>query len=122
MKNGGFTAGYSSYWYKDMKILNGFEGKFSYNHSENFTDFARIDINAFKEYDDFVKFGIGASLFGDMKGSFYKKESAYGFNAYVDFVDIFRLTYVRRYGDKEDHNYIYFGVENIPSLLYWLNR
>jgi predicted acylesterase/phospholipase RssA len=122
MKNGGFTMGYSSYWYKNMNLLNGFEGKFSYNHSQNFTDFARMDINAFKEYDDFVKFGIGASLFGDMRGSFYKKESAYGFNAYVDFMDIFRLTYVKRYGDIEDHDYIYFGVENIPSLLYWLNR
>jgi len=122
MKNGGFTLGYSSYWYKNMSILNGFEGKFSYNHSENFTDFARMDINAFKEYNDFVKFGIGASMFGDMKGSFYKRESAFGFNAYVDLIDIFRFTYVRRYGDKDDRNYIYFGVENIPSLIYWLNR
>jgi hypothetical protein len=122
MKNGGFTAGYSSYWYKDMNILNGLEAKLSYNHSENVTDFARMDMNAFKEYDDFIKFGIGASFFGDMEGSFYKKDSAYGFNTYVDFMDIFRLTYVKRYGDIEDCNYLYFGIENIPSLLYWLNR
>jgi predicted acylesterase/phospholipase RssA len=122
MYNGGFTVGYSSYWYNDITVINGFEAKFSYNHSENFIDFARADINLFKEYDDFIKFGIGTSFFGDMKGSFYKEESAYGFNTYVDFMDIFRLTYVKRYGDIEDHDYLYFGIENIPSLLYWLNR
>ncbi len=122
MNNGGYTFGYSSFWYKDMDIIDGFEAKFSYNYSENFIDFARADINAFKEYDDFIKFGIGASFFGDMEGDFYKKNSAYGFNTYVDFMDIFRLTYVKRYGDMDDHDYLYFGVENIPSLLYWLNR
>ena len=122
MKNGGFTFGYSSYWYNDMDIIDGVEGKFSYSHSENFTDFARVDFNAFTDYDDFMKLGLGISVFGDMEGPFYKQESAYGMNAYVDFIDIFRLTYVRRFQDKEKQDYIYFGIENIPSLLYWLNR
>ena len=57
-----------------------------------------------------------------MEGSFYKSDSAYGFNTYVDVMDIFRLTYVRRDGDIPDKNYLYFGIENIPSLIYWLNR
>jgi len=122
MSNGGFTLGYSSFWYKEMDFINGFEGKFAYSHSDNFTDFARADINAFKEYDDFIKYGVGVSFFGDVDGSFYKEESAYGLNAYVDFMDIFRLTYVRRFQEKEKQDYIYFGIENIPSLLYWLNR
>ena len=74
------------------------------------------------EYDDLMKFGAGVSFFGDMEGSFYKKDSAYGLNTYVDIMDIFRLTYVRRDGDLEKNNYLYFGVENIPSLIYWLNR
>lgn len=121
MQNGGFTLGYSNYWYKDMSVIDGFEGKFSYSHSENFTDFARADINTFINYDDFMKIGGGASFFGDMDGAFFKKESAYGINAYVDFMDIFRLTYVRRFGDTEK-DYLYFGIENIPSLIYWLNR
>ncbi len=25
-------------------------------------------------------------------------------------------------GDLDTNNYIYFGIENIPSLIYWLNR
>ena len=122
MKNGGFTLGYSSYYYMTGQVINGFEGKLSYSHSENYTDFARADLNLFKDYDDFVKFGLGVSLFGDMRGAFYKQKSAYGLNAYMDFMDIFRLTYVRRFQDREKQDYIYFGIENIPSLLYWLNR
>jgi len=122
MKNGGFTLGYSSYYYMTGHVINGFEGKLSYSHSENYTDFARADFNLFKDYDDFITFGIGMSLFGDMEGSFYKQESAYGLNAYMDFMDIFRLTYVRRFQDREKQDYIYFGIENVPSLLYWLNR
>ncbi|RUM72910.1 MAG: hypothetical protein DSZ10_04270 [Sulfurovum sp.] len=122
VKNGGFTFGYSSYYYTHNPIIGGFEGKLSYSHSENFTDFARADLNLFTDYDDFMKLGLGVSLFGDMSGAFYKPKSSYGANAYVDLMDIFRITYVRRFHDKEKRNYIYFGIENIPSLIYWLNR
>lgn len=123
LKNGGFSLGYTALYYKDMDILNGFEAKASYIQSNNISDFVRMDIDTFKEYDDFMKFGAGVSFFGDVEGSFYKRDSAYGFNTYVDIMDIFRLTYVRRHGDDIDNNdYVYFGIENIPSLLYWLNR
>ena len=124
LKNGGASFGYTALYYKDMNILNGFEAKASYIASSNETsNFVRVDLDAFKEYDDFMKFGLGASFFGNMKGSFYKRDSAYGFNTYVDIMDIFRLTYVRRHGDNiENNNYLYFGIENIPSLIYWLNR
>jgi hypothetical protein len=57
-----------------------------------------------------------------MEGDFYKRDSAYGFNTYVDFMDIFRFTYVKRHGDLEKNDYIYFGIENLPALIYWLNR
>ena len=54
---------------------------------------------------------------------FSDKDTAYGANAYIDIMDIFRMTYVRRQGgDLEDNNYFYLGIENIPSLIYWLNR
>ena len=69
-----------------------------------------------------MKFGLGVSLFGDTEGSFYDRDKAYGFNTYVDFLDIFRFTYVRRDGDTDNNDYIYFGIENIPGLIYWLNR
>jgi hypothetical protein len=123
LSNGGTSLGYTALYYKDMGILNGFEGKASYIISNEGPNFLRADIGAFTEYDDFLKFGVGASFFGDTKGSFYKRDSAYGFNTYVDILDIFRLTYVRRDGDDLDNNdYLYFGIENIPSLIYWLNR
>ena len=123
MKNGGASFGYTALYYANMDILNGFEAKASYILSNDSPDFVRVDIDAFTEYGDFMKFGLGASFFGDTEGSFYKRDSAYGFNTYVDIIDIFRLTYVRRDGDNiENNDYIYFGIENIPSLIYWMNR
>ena len=122
MKNGGVSFGYTALYYTDMDILSGFEAKASYIMSDEISDFVRMDLNTFKEYNDFMKFGVGVSLFGDMEGSLYKADSAYGFNTYVDMLDIFRLTYVRRNGDIKDNDYIYFGIENVPSLIYWLNR
>jgi len=122
MNNGGFSLGYTALYYKNMDILNGFEGKASYIVGDDTSNFVRVDLNAFKEYDDFMKFGAGVSFFGDMEGSFYKRDSAYGLNTYIDIVDIFRLTYVYRDGDYAKNNYFYFGIENIPSLIYWLNR
>jgi len=120
--NGGLSLGYSIYWYKEMGLLSGFEFKPSYTLNEDDGDFVRMDINAFSEYNDFVKFGIGASGFGNMQGKFYERDTAFGMNAYVDIMDIFRLTYVRRYGDIQDKRYFLLGIENIPSLIYWLTR
>jgi len=122
MNNGGMSLGYTALYYNDMDILSGFEGKASYIIGDDTSDFVRVDLDAFKEYNDFMKFGAGVSFFGDMEGSFYKQDSAYGFNTYVDIMDILRLTYVRRHGDDTKNNYLYFGIENIPSLIYWMNR
>ena len=122
LNNGGMSLGYTALYYKDMDYLNGFEAKASYIISDKSANFVRFDIGAFKEKSDFMKFGGGVSFFGETKGSFYQRDSAYGLNTYVDIVDIFRLTYIYRPGDNVDHNYLYFGIENIPSLIYWLNR
>jgi len=122
MKNGGLSVGYTARYYKDMDVLSGFEAKASYVVSNKDSDFVRLDFDAFKEYDDFLKVGAGLSLFGNMEGTFYKRDSAYGFNTYVDVLDIFRLSYVRRQGHIQNNDYFYFGIENIPSLIYWLNR
>ena len=122
MKNGGVSFGYTALYYANLKYLSGLEAKASYVVGDNTSNFLRVDMDAFYEYGDFLKFGVGASFFGDTEGSFYKQDSAYGFNTYVDVVDIFRFTYVKRSGDIVDNDYIYFGIENIPSLIYWLNR
>ena len=107
-----------------MDFINGFEAKASFVISNEKANFMHVDVSAFKEYNNFIKFGAGMSFFGDMEGSFYKKETAYGLNTYIDIVDIFRLTYIYRDGssNKTSNNYLYFGIENIPSLIYWLNR
>ncbi len=122
IKNGGVSFGYTALYYTDMNIFNGLEAKASYIIGDKTPDFLRLDFDAFSDNGDFMKFGAGISLFGDTKGSFYKRDSAYGFNAYVDVIDIFRLTYVKRYGNLDNNDYLYFGIENIPSLIYWLNR
>jgi len=121
--NGGVSLGYNAIYYTNSNTVDGIEGKVSYVFTDDISDdFVRGDLGIFTEYDDFMKFGIGASFFGDMKGSFYKKDTAYGFNTYVDIMDILRLTYVRRDGDIHNNDYLYFGIQNIPSLIYWLNR
>jgi predicted acylesterase/phospholipase RssA len=123
VRNGGLSFGYMARYYtEDRDIINGFEGKAAYINSDDIDDFVRADLGAFKEYNEFIKFGAGASFFGDMKGDFYKESTAYGFNAYVDLADILRLTYVHRGGNSGNDGYFYFGFENIPSLIYWLNR
>jgi len=119
--NGGMSFAYSSYWYNDMGIIDGFEFKPSLNLNDK-GNFIRMDINSFYIYDDFVKVGLGVSGFGNIDGAFYEKDSAYGANVYIDFMDIFRATYIRRHGDNVDNGYLYLGIENIPSLIYWLNR
>jgi len=120
--NGGLSLAYEAYWYRKMGFLNGLEFKPSYNFHDRGGDFVRMDINTFSEFDDFVKFGGGVSGFGNMEGTFYQRDNAFGFNAYIDIMDILRFTYVRRQGDGVDNNYFYLGIENIGSLLYWLNR
>ena len=122
MKNGGVSFGYTALYYANFEYLSGFEAKAAYVVGDRTSDFVRVDLDAFYEYDDFFKFGVGASAFGDIEGSFYKKDSAYGVNTYVDIMDIFRFTYVHRHGDLDKNDYIYFGIENIPSLIYWMNR
>ncbi|WP_294956331.1 patatin-like phospholipase family protein [Sulfurovum sp.] len=122
MKNGGMSMGYTALYHLNKPLISGFEGKASYVLGSHTPDFVRFDLGAYSEYSDVIKFGAGASLFGDTKGKFYKKESAYGYNTYVDLLDIFRLTYVHRGGDLYTNDYLYFGIENIPSLLYWLSR
>ena len=121
--NGGLSFGYMARYYTlNRDIINGFEAKASYVLSDDVIDFVRVDLDAFKAYNDFINFGVGASFFGDMKGSFYKKGTAFGVNTYVDLMDIFRVTYVYRGGNTYNDNYLFFGIQNIPSLIYWFNR
>jgi len=120
--NGGFSFAYETHWQQNQGYINGVEIKPSYNFNDTEGDFIRADVNIFKKFGDILKVGGGVSGFGNMESSFYDRDTAYGMNVYVDFLDIFRATYVRRHGGQEDNDYFYLGIENIPSLLYWLYR
>ena len=123
LKNGGVSFGYTAlYHLKNKDIISGFEGKASYVLTHNAPDYIRGDIGIYKEYDDFLKIGVGGSFFGNLDGSFYQRDNVYGINTYVSIMDIFRLTYVHRNGDTDANSHIYIGIDNIPSLIYWLNR
>ena len=122
VKNGGIGAGYNIYSYQTEESSNAFESKLSFQLSDDLDNFVRLDMNAYRNYKDFVKYGVGGSLFGSLENSFYNKDSFYGMNVYVDLLDIFRFTYVHRFGDTREKDFFYFGVENLPSLIYWLQR
>jgi len=120
--HGGMSLAYEIYWYQQMGFLDGFELKPSYNFQSETSDFIRLDANSFIEYEDFVKLGGGISMFANMQSDPFGRDGRYGANLYIDFLDIFRATYVRRFGDAPESGYFYLGVRNLPSLFYWLYR
>jgi predicted acylesterase/phospholipase RssA len=120
LANGGLSLGYRALYYGNWEYLSGFEAKANIIFSDDSPDFLRTDLNLFYDYNDMLTFGGGASFFGNFEGSFYQRDNAFGANAYIDLLDIFRFTYVRRQGDRINNNAFYFGIENIPTLLYRL--
>ena len=122
LKNGGIGMAYNAYWYQKKSYIDAYEAKFSYNQSDDIRNFIRLDINAYHEFEDFYKIGVGVSAFGNTEGQFHEKQGLYGFNIYADVLDIFRLTYVRRIDHPLERDYLYFGLRNLTSLVYWLQR
>jgi len=122
VKNGGIGFSYNSYYYHKSRYIDALEMKLSFNQSDDISSFFRVDANVFNEYKDFIKVGGGISLFGNTESRFYDPEGLYGANIYVDLLDIFRLTYVQRFNHPTETSYIYFGLRNLPSLIYWLQR
>ena len=122
VKNGGVGLSYNAYWYQKKGYIDAFETKVSFNQSDDISSFLRLDINAFHEYKDVIKVGMGASFFANADEKVYNINGLYGINTYVDVLDIFRISYVRRFNHPNERDYIYFGLRNIPSLIYWLQR
>ncbi len=120
--NGGLSLGYEAYYYRNLDYIDGLDFKLSYVLNDETGDYLRFDADVFNEYDDFLKIGGGVSAFGNTKGRFYDPDNAWGGNFYLDIIDIFRLTYVHRFGESPDHNYFFIGIENLPSLIYWITR
>jgi len=120
LANGGLSFSYRALYYGNWHYLSGVETKLSYVFSDDDPDFLRADVDLFYDYSDMITFGAGPSFFGNMEGSFYQRDNAFGANVYMDLIDIFRFSYVRRKGDRVNNNYFYFGIENIPTLIYRL--
>ena len=120
--NGGLSLGYSLYWYNQFAFFDGVEFKLSLNAGRHIDNFLRFDLDPFIHKKSF-SYGAGPSLFANLQGKkFWEPKSAFGANAYIDYNDIFRLTYVRRFGKTKNRDYLYFGIKNLSSLFYWLNR
>ncbi|HHD74761.1 MAG TPA: patatin-like phospholipase family protein [Nitratifractor sp.] len=120
--NGGLSLGYSLYWYNSTALFDGIETKLSLNTGRHIDNFLRLDIDPFVKKKSFT-FGAGPSIFGNLQNrKFWNQNGAYGANIYADYNDIFRLTYVRRFGNIPNRDYFYFGIKNLSSLFYWLNR
>lgn len=120
--NGGFSLGYSLYWYNISRLFDGVEFKLSLNSGKHKDNHLRLDIDPFVHYKAFA-FGAGPSIFANLQHhKFWERKGGFGANIYTDYNDIFRFTYVRRFGNAKNRNYFYFGIRNLSSLFYWLNR
>ncbi len=121
------SFGYEYYYYFDhdkFYLPRAVEVKpsisFEMNNRDDQVNFARVDFNL--HYDikkDFIMIGAGPSLYRDFTNEL-DKDVAVGFNAYVDLLNILRITYTKRddYAGRE-HN-VYLGINDIPSFIYWV--
>ena len=122
--NGGMSLSYEADYYRDFGFVDGFSFRLSYDFQdrEDGGDFVRLDSDIFHQYNDALTIGAGLSTFGNIQRKFWDRESAFGFNAYVDFMEIFRAGYTYRGGEGIKKQFLYLGIENIPGLLYRLGR
>ena len=122
--NGGASLAYEASYYTDIGWIDGFQFRGSYNFQSKRDggDFVRLDADVMHAYNEALTFGFGGSGFGNIERKFWDRQSAYGVNAYVDFMEILRATYVWRHGEGVNTHSLYLGVENLPSLIYWLER
>jgi len=120
--NGGFSLGYSAIYYHDFALFDGIEFKLNYINSKHVNDHLRLDVDPFWHVDDIITAGAGVSVFKNLqKDEKWPDSVGYGANIFIDYNEILRFTYAKRFG-KYRQDYFYFGIKNIPSLFYWLNK
>jgi hypothetical protein len=122
--NGGLSLGYEASYFRDFGWIDGFQFRASYNMQKKRDggDFLRLDTDLLHQESEAFTYGFGPSLFGNVQRKFWDSGSGYGANFYVDFMERFRATYVYRHGKGVNNHALYFGIENLPSLYYWLTR
>ena len=122
------SLGYENYYYLDTKnplIPRAFEIKpsisFILNEVNDQVDFFRCDFNLNYELKkDLITLGFGASTYRDLSNSI-DNEIGFGSNIYLDFLDILRISYVKRDNYQGKDDFIYFGINDIPSFIYWMS-
>ncbi len=121
------SFGYENYYYFDYNSLifpTAIELKPSFSFElydkKDQTHFARVDLNLnFELKKDLLSFGFGASAYRDFDSKI-DADIDFGPNVYIDFLNIVRITATKR----DDYNgqdwYIYAGINDIPSFVYWM--
>ncbi len=122
-----FSLGYEHYYYfennnfllpKSIEIKPSFS--FEFENQQNQAHFARVDIDINYELKkDILTLGFGPSLYKDFDNSVDSKFGT-GRNIYLDFLNIVRITYTQRDDYKGKDSYLYIGINDIPSFLYWV--
>jgi hypothetical protein len=117
--NGGMSFAYEASYYKDLGWIDGFSFRGSYNFQdrEEGGDFVRLDADLFHAYNDALTYGFGVSGFGNIERKFWDPDSAYGINAYVEFMEILRASYVWRKGEKVNNHSLFRHREPAKSDL-----
>jgi hypothetical protein len=66
-----------------------------------------------------ITVGFGPSVYKDLTRSIDSKVG-YGTSIYVDVLNILRVTYAQRVDYAGKDSYIYVGINDIPSFIYWI--
>lgn len=119
------SVGYENYYYfnsDSLLVPKAIEIKpsasFWHNNKEEHSNFLRTDLNLNYELKpDMYSVGFGPSLFYNLE-NFSDEQKYFGSNIYFDFLNILRATYVKR----GDESFIYIGINDIPSFLYWITN
>lgn len=121
------SIGYENYYYfkhDSFFIPKAIELKpslsFELYDKKDQVNFARLDLNLnFEIKQDFISVGFGPSLYKDFERTL-DTEIDTGFNAYLDVLNMVRITAARRDDYQGQDWYIYVGVNDIPSFIYWM--
>ena len=121
------SFGYENYFYFNTKkayLPKAIELKPSLSvelyDKKNQVSFARVDLDLnFEPKKDVLSVGFGSSLYRDIDNTLSHKIDT-GVNAYIDLLNIVRITAARRNDYKGYNWYVYVGINDIPSFIYWL--
>ena len=86
----------------------------------NQASFVRVDFDlVFELKQDILSAGFGSSLYRDLDNTL-DKDIDPGVNAYIDFLNIVRITATKRDDYRGQDWHVYVGINDIPSFVYWL--